>query len=262
MASTTSLQTIDWVASARTLFDQSDNAMFIFQPQDLKLVEVNARAEQLTGLSRPRLSNGRVDELLESGDDEALMDVIDACRAARSFEAAESICLKRNGGSALEIRLTVSQLPAEPEPLGLLIVRENDSFRRIESETAGTREGISERERANSELREMLEKLRIRDRAIALAETGIVIADARLGDLPIVYCNAAFERMTGYSQQELLGRNCRFLQAHDLSQPGRDTLLRAIKDQRECRTVLRNYRKDGTMFWNELSVSPVHDERG
>ncbi len=107
-----------------------------------------------------------------------------------------------------------------------------------------------------------LEKLRIQDRAIAYAEAGIVIADARLNDMPIVFCNPAFERMTGYSPQEALGRNCRFLQANDTDQPAVKNLRKAIKEGRECRAVLRNYRKDGTMFWNEVSVSPVHDQSG
>ncbi len=81
-------------------------------------------------------------------------------------------------------------------------------------------------------------------------------------DNPIVYVNPAFEEISGYTADEVMGRNCRFLQADDREQPALDELREALTEARECRVVLRNYRKDGTPFWNELYVSPVHDEEG
>lgn len=106
------------------------------------------------------------------------------------------------------------------------------------------------------------EELRIRDRSFAASTNGILITDARQPDNPIVYCNPAFERMTGYSRDEIIGRNCRFLQADDRDQAERKEIRRAIKNGREVHTVLRNYRKDGTLFWNELHIAPVRDEQG
>ena len=100
------------------------------------------------------------------------------------------------------------------------------------------------------------------DLAARSSAGGIIITDATLPENPIVYANPAFERITGYPMQEILGRNCRFLQGEDRDQPALDELRKALGEGRECRVVLRNYRKDGTLFWNELSVSPVRDEEG
>src|SRR5918993_4722492 len=106
------------------------------------------------------------------------------------------------------------------------------------------------------------EMWRLLDRAVAASSNGIVITDPKRPDDPIVYVNPAFERISGYPVDEVLGLNCRFLQGQDRDQPALDELRAALRDERESRVVLRNYRKDGTPFWNELYVSPVHDEEG
>lgn len=99
-------------------------------------------------------------------------------------------------------------------------------------------------------------------RALESAHHGITIADARLPDCPIIYCNQAFSRLTGYSIPEILGKNCRFLQGSDTDQRGTQLLRIAISEAKECKTVLRNYKKNGEMFWNELTISPVFDGHG
>jgi PAS domain S-box-containing protein len=76
-----------------------------------------------------------------------------------------------------------------------------------------------------------------------------------------VYVNPAFEETTGYAAEEAVGRNCRFLQGEDRDQPAVEELRRAVREGRHC-TVLRNYRKDGSLFWNELSIYPMRDEKG
>ncbi len=103
---------------------------------------------------------------------------------------------------------------------------------------------------------------RLLDRAVAASSNGIVITDPKLPDDPIVYVNPAFERISGYTAEEAGGKNCRFLQGDDRDQPALDELRGALKEERECRVVLKNYRKDGTPFWNELYVSPLQDEEG
>ncbi len=103
---------------------------------------------------------------------------------------------------------------------------------------------------------------RLLDRAVAASSNGILITDPKLPDNPIVYVNPAFEKISGYAVDEVMGRNCRFLQGDERDQPALDELRAALREGRECRVVLRNYRKDGTLFWNELYVSPVHDEGG
>src|SRR3712207_4940692 len=101
---------------------------------------------------------------------------------------------------------------------------------------------------------------RLLGRAVTASSNGIIITDPPVPDNPIVYVNPAFEEISGYAADEVLGHNCRFLQADDRDQPALDELRKALTEERECRVVLRNYRKDGTRFWNELYVSPVYDE--
>ncbi len=91
---------------------------------------------------------------------------------------------------------------------------------------------------------------------------GIAIGDATLPGVPLTYVNPAFERITGYPAQEVLGRNCNFLQGTDTNQPGVVRVREAIRDVRDVRGLLRNYRKDGTPFWNELYLSPIFDLAG
>jgi PAS domain S-box-containing protein len=104
------------------------------------------------------------------------------------------------------------------------------------------------------------DKLRLLERAVTASTNSIVISDPNLPDDPLVYVNPAFESTTGYASKEVLGRNCRFLQGEDRDQPALGKLRTAVHEGLQCTVVLRNYRKDGTLFWNELSVYPVRDE--
>jgi PAS domain S-box-containing protein len=104
------------------------------------------------------------------------------------------------------------------------------------------------------------DKLRLLERAVTASTNSIVISDPNQPDDPLVYVNPAFERTTGYTAEEVLGRNCRFLQDEDRDQPAVGELRAAVHEGRHCSVVIRNYRKDGTLFWNELSIYPVRDE--
>ena len=103
---------------------------------------------------------------------------------------------------------------------------------------------------------------RMKERAVAASSEGIVVTDPNRPDAPIVYVNPAFVEITGYPAAEALGRNCRFLQGGDRDQPQLETLRSALGEGRECSVVIKNYKNDGTMFCNELSVSPVYDDGG
>ncbi|MGK2952043.1 MAG: PAS domain-containing protein [Thiobacillus sp.] len=103
--------------------------------------------------------------------------------------------------------------------------------------------------------------LRLRTEAVEVALNPILIVDVHQPDMGIIYTNASFERLTGYSRGEVIGRNCRFLQRDDRGQPELDALRTAIRQGHDARVVLRNYRKDGSLFWNELSIAPVRDAR-
>jgi PAS domain S-box-containing protein len=106
------------------------------------------------------------------------------------------------------------------------------------------------------------DKLRLLERAVTASTNSIAISDPNQPDDPLVYVNPAFERTTGYTAEEVLGRNCRFLQDEDRDQPAVGELRAAVHEGRHCSVVIRNYRKDGTLFWNELSIYPVRDEEG
>jgi PAS domain S-box-containing protein len=108
----------------------------------------------------------------------------------------------------------------------------------------------------------MAEQLELFQRIFESVSNGITIADVRAPDSPLVYVNPAFERMTGYTTEEAVGRNCRYLQGAERDQPGLTPVRRAVQEGREVRVVLRNVRKDGTMFWNELYLSPIRDRDG
>jgi two-component system cell cycle response regulator len=98
--------------------------------------------------------------------------------------------------------------------------------------------------------------------ALAACTDGMVIADATAPDMPLVYVNAAFERLTGYSAREVLGSNCRFLQRGDTDQVGLALVRASLENGEPCVVTVRNYRKDGSPFWNELSLSPISDPAG
>ncbi|NEP60967.1 MAG: PAS domain S-box protein [Symploca sp. SIO2G7] len=104
------------------------------------------------------------------------------------------------------------------------------------------------------------EMVKLRDQAIDASSVGITIADARLPDMPLIYVNPAFEVITGYSPADVLGYNCRFLQGTKTDQPAVAELRAAIKAGKNCTVTLLNYRKDGTRFWNELTISPIYDD--
>ena len=104
--------------------------------------------------------------------------------------------------------------------------------------------------------------MRLAAGAIESSENPIVVTSAAQDGCLIRYVNPAFVRVTGYTAGEALGRNCRFLQGEDRDQPDLEVLHKALKEEREVRVTLRNYRKDGSRFWNELSVSPMRDAGG
>lgn len=101
--------------------------------------------------------------------------------------------------------------------------------------------------------------LHVIEQAIHSTSEGITIADASLPDLPLVYVNPAFYEVTGYGPEETIGYNCRFLQGPETSVEAVATLRASITAGERCTVELLNYRKDGTPFWNRLSIVPIFD---
>lgn len=91
---------------------------------------------------------------------------------------------------------------------------------------------------------------------------GVTLADPDMEDLPLVYANNAFAVMTGYTQEETIGKNCRFLQGDDQKQEEKGLLREAIKNAQPIEVTLRNYRKTGELFYNRLAITPLFDSEG
>ncbi|HCW06580.1 MAG TPA: PAS sensor protein [Cytophagales bacterium] len=91
---------------------------------------------------------------------------------------------------------------------------------------------------------------------------GVTLADPDLEDSPIVYANKAFENLTGYSQKDIIGKNCRFLQGPDREQKERYQIAEAIKNKVPIEVTLRNFKKDGELFYNHLKITPLFDRKG
>ncbi|MFG6666897.1 PAS domain-containing protein [Halomonas sp. HNIBRBA4712] len=98
------------------------------------------------------------------------------------------------------------------------------------------------------------------ERIVDASDDGIVVSEQEGDENILIYVNKGFERLTGYTADEILYRDCRFLQNDDRDQQALDNIREALRSGRPCREILRNYHKDGTMFWNELSITPVFDE--
>ncbi|QTN27868.1 EAL domain-containing protein [Rhodoferax sp. AJA081-3] len=141
-------------------------------------------------------------------------------------------------------RQVVSTLrDAQGQPTHLVVVKEDVSDRKLRrADYAQTRH--------------------LHEKALASSSNGIMITRSDADDHSIVYVNPAFERITGYSAEEVIGLEGRFLVRDDLAQPDLEHIRSALRERREGSATLRNYRKDGSLFWNELHIAPVHDLAG
>ncbi len=98
--------------------------------------------------------------------------------------------------------------------------------------------------------------------AIDILGDAVLVADIATKGEPTIYVNRAFEEITGYSGSEAIGKNCRYLQGSDRLQPEIDVIRTALQHNKPASVVLRNYRKDGRMFWNQLRLTPAHSRSG
>ncbi|MGB5419949.1 PAS domain S-box protein [Algibacter sp.] len=113
-----------------------------------------------------------------------------------------------------------------------------------------------------SEKKETERTLMLRTQALQSSKNGVIITDALKKDNPVIYFNSAFQHLTGYSEAEILNHNCRFLQGKDKHQKPLKKLREAIKNGESCQATMRNYKKDGTMFWNDLYIFPITNSAG
>ncbi|NET88152.1 MAG: PAS domain S-box protein [Kamptonema sp. SIO1D9] len=125
----------------------------------------------------------------------------------------------------------------------------------------GKLSGFAKITRNITEQKQSQEYLKLLERAIAASTNGIVISDATQENNPLIYVNPYFEQLTGYISSEVIGKNCKFLQGSDTDLQQIEKVRAAIKKSKDCCVILKNYRQDGTSFWNELRISPVYNEQ-
>jgi len=99
-------------------------------------------------------------------------------------------------------------------------------------------------------------------KATNTANEGITISSMDQPDRPLIFVNDGFERLTGYSKEDVIGKNCRFLQGKETANESVETIRKAIKQGEQTTVELLNYKKDGTPFWNRLSITPLKDKNG
>ncbi len=145
--------------------------------------------------------------------------------------------------------------------IGVLVVC-SDGFRAFSETDINFLRAISFVLAADAEQRKAESTLRLRDRALEAIGEGIMITDAAEFDNPVIYVNPAFERLTGYTKEEAVGRNARFLQGADTDAETIHTIRGSVEEEATFRGSILNYRKDGTSFWNGLSISPIRDPNG
>jgi len=223
------------VARRYELLSTRTRDIILFVALDGRILDANAAALQAYGYDRAQLTTLRIEDLRAPATrSTAAVMLAQAREGAGGFETLHC----RRDGEVFPVEVSVQ--PADDGEGAMLISIIRD---------------ISERRAAEN-------ALRLRDRALAANPTGLTIADARVPDLPLLYVNAAFERISGYAAEELLGRNCRFLQGAASDQPALADIREALRTGGACQVVLSNTRKDGTLFWNDLTIAPVHDEHG
>jgi diguanylate cyclase (GGDEF)-like protein/PAS domain S-box-containing protein len=206
---------------------------------------------------------------------ESLQDLDEASRVASCDLILLDLHLKQSSGLDT-LEQCMKLLPAVPiivltgmesEALGLNAVRTGAQDYLIKDEINPTLliRAISyaiERVRLSGHLRAARDERHVLNAAISQLGQGMVLADARLPGMPITFANSAFLELTGYEIDEVLGRNCRFLQGPDTDRHVVQQISKALNDQEDVSVELLNYRKDGTWFWNRLFISPVFSQDG
>jgi len=221
----------------RRLFESAKDGILILDAETGGIVDVNPFMTELTGYPRDHFVGKALWEIGPFKDTGA---------AKRSFaellEKAlvryEDLPLKTSDGRTVEVEFVSNVYLVNGSRVIQCNVRD-----------------ISVRKRAQDDLR-------MRDRAIQAVTQGLLITDRRLPDNPIVYASPGFTRLTGYSTEESLGKNCRFLQGPETDRAVTARLREAVEKGEACTVELLNYRKDGTPFWNLLAISPVTDLDG
>ncbi len=199
-----------------------------------EILELNLAAASLLGLERGRLVGRRLGDFVVAGDRQAFHDWLADSTATGTRQTADFAVNAPGGG----LRTVQAEGILAPDAVHCRASLTDVTARR-EVELA----------------------LQLRDRAVRAVSQGIMITDPGQPDNPIIYVNPGFERITGYASADVVGKNARFLMGLDTDPATRQTIRDAIRAKGPCAVEVRNYRKDGSAFWNGLYITPVFDDR-
>jgi two-component system cell cycle sensor histidine kinase/response regulator CckA len=219
----------------RLLFEDSPQPMWVYDTETLRFLAVNAAAVSAYGYSLEEFLSMTIADIRPPEDVPAMLEAVAKRNDLRRPEVWRH---QRKDGSRIDVEITSHTIRfAERE--GILVLA-ND---------------VTERKRAEA-------RLHLLERAVEAAREGVVITGEESQDFPILYANTAFEALTGYARDEILSKNCRFLQGAATEPDTVVDIRSALRDERPYAGELLNYRKDGTTFWNALSIAPIRDAKG
>jgi PAS domain S-box-containing protein len=189
----------------------------------------------ILGYNPEDLLNKNINDFIHTEDRKLFKDYIQDCIDNRASFNYIEYRFRHSNDTWVVLETTCGNLKGDPNINGILLNSRDITLRKLQEEN-----------------------LRVLQRAIESTNNGIVITDPSQDDNPIIYVNKSFERITGYSYEEVFGKNCRLLNRQDESKEELDFIRAALKDEKECNIVIKNFKKDGSVFWNNLKIAPVY----
>jgi PAS domain S-box-containing protein len=232
---------LQWLAS----LVESSNDAIIGKSTTNKIISWNKAAEQLYGYQADEAIGKSIEILLVPGQQNDAITNLETIKRGETVERYETRRRRKNGS---EVMVSLSIAP----------------IRSVEGVVTGASvlaRDITEQRLIQTRLQQSLELQHTLMQALEATSTAVILTDVN-DDQPITYANKSFRELTGYSEAEIIGRNCRFLQNDDQEQPEIETMRQAVLAGRSCHVTLRNYKKDGAMYWAEVHISPVFDLAG
>jgi PAS domain S-box-containing protein len=219
------------------LFNSTNDAIFVVTPSGEEITECNPAACDLLGYSRDELLSVSPTDTIHSDDRERFNSFLRNVQKAGQGSIDDLTC-QTKAGEKRQLEVSAAAL---------------EDFR--QSQIVLSARDVTERNAYERELK-------LKSRAMDEAPIGITITDPDRPDNPMIYVNEGFQEVTGYPEEEALGRNCRFLQGEATRDDPVAAMRKAIDNAEPVSVELRNYRKDGSPFWTRVSIAPVRDEAG
>jgi len=222
-----------------TFIQLAPDAILLADAENATITEFNEKAVELTGYTQAQLREMSIVDLHPSENQERYATLFESApwNGPRSeFDDGTQLYMRREDGTDVPVEISVVPITIDEREHIFGIVRDITSRRQRQRD------------------------LRVKDQAMEESTVGITIGDATEPDIPIMYANKGFTRLTGYPLDRILGDNCRFLQGENTDEATVEKIRAAVTSESPIRTEILNYRADGTPFWNRLTIAPVTGE--